>query len=573
MALLSMGLAGVGCAQAATLRSLLPAVAPDTHAPANAAPGGASRTRAAPPPVVLQPPSVLFGELYRQVELGHLFGDQKSFADAVPRQPPEQVMRAYASEAGKPGFDLRAFVALHFALPEQARIDFSPRPDQPIGEYIGRMWTVLQRQPDTVQSFSSLLPLRYPYVVPGGRFSEIYYWDSYFTMLGLEQDGRHDLATDMIRNMASLIDRYGHIPNGNRTYYLSRSEPPFFACMIDLMAARDGPQAYLTYLPELAAEYRYWMQGEDGLAPGGAHRHVVRLADGTVMNRYWDDRDVPRDESYAQDVATAATSGRPPAEIYRELRAGGETGWDFSSRWLADGHTLGTIRVTRMLPVDLNSLVAHMEQTLAYAYALKGATRQSEYFQKRAAARIVAIRRLMWDEADGVFTDYLWTTSQQTGTVTAVTAVPLFLGMATEAQAARVAGTIRSRLLRPGGMTTSLDANGQQWDGPNGWAPMQWMAVAGLRTYGENVLAADIASRWIERQVAAYSRSGVLLEKYNVRDNRTPADGGGGGGEYPLQVGFGWTNGVLSALMQLYPGMTRASLETNPALPDKPHPR
>ena len=539
--------------------------APVTDAPPSAAPGGASRTRAAPPPVVLQPPSLLFGELYRQVELQHVFADQKIFADAAPRQPPEQVMRDYAAEAGKPGLDLRSFVAAHFALAPQNHVDFKPQPDQPIADYIGRMWTVLQRRPDPTQSFSSLLPLRYPYVVPGGRFSEIYYWDSYFTMLGLERDGRHDLATDMIRNMASLIDRYGHIPNGNRTYYLSRSEPPFFACMIDLMAAHDGPQAYVTYLPDLAREYSYWMQGEAALAPGSAHRHVVRLADGTVMNRYWDDRDVPRDESYAEDVATAKASGRPLAEIYRELRAGGETGWDFSSRWLADGHTLGTIRVTQLLPVDLNSLLAHMEQTLAHAYALQGEDRRAEYFRTRAAARIAAIRRLMWDDADGMFTDYAWTSLRQTGTITAVTTVPLFFGLATEAEGARVAQTIRTRLLRPGGMTTSLDANGQQWDGPNGWAPMQWMAVVGLRAYGENVLAADIAGRWIEREIAAYSQSGVLLEKYNVRDSRTLPNGGGGGGEYPLQVGFGWTNGVLSSLMQLYPGMTRASLETNPA--------
>ncbi|WP_419728815.1 alpha,alpha-trehalase TreF [Lichenicola sp.] len=540
---------------------------PAAHAPASVAAGGASRTRAAPPPVVLQPPSVLFGDLYREVEMQHVFGDQKTFADAVPRKPPEQVMGDYAVASAKPDFDLRAFVAAHFTLSRLDRLDFTPRPDQPIADYIARMWTVLQRRPDATQSFSSLLPLRYPYVVPGGRFSEIYYWDSYFTMLGLEHDRRHDLATDMIRNMASLIDRYGHIPNGNRTYYLSRSEPPFFACMIDLMAAHDGPQAYLTYLPELAAEYRYWMQGEDDLAPGRAHRHVVRLADGIVMNRYWDDRDVPRDESYAEDVATAKTSGRPPAEIYRELRAGGETGWDFSSRWLADGRTLGTIRVTQLLPVDLNSLIAHMEQTLAHGYELRGEPRRADYFRQRAAMRIAAIRRLMWDQADGVFTDYLWTDRRQTGTITAATVVPLFLGLATPEEGARVADTVRTRLLRPGGMTTSLDADGQQWDGPNGWAPMQWMAVVGLRAYGKDVLAADIASRWIERQIAAYTRSGVLLEKYNVRDDRTSSDGGGGGGgEYPLQVGFGWTNGVLAVLMQLYPGTTRASLETNPAI-------
>lgn len=509
--------------------------------------------RPAPAPVVLQPPSVLFGELYRQVEMQGVFTDQKTFADAVPNEPPTTVMAQYDQQSGRPGFNLGSFVFAHFTLPVQKTIDFRPQPHQPVQAYISAMWNVLERKPDRSEPYSSLLPLPYSYIVPGGRFSEIYYWDSYFTMLGLEQDGRHDLAHDMMRNMASLVDRYGHIPNGNRTYYLSRSEPPFFACMIDLMARHDGDQAYLDYLPQLQREYDYWMEGEADLPRGEAHRHLVRLADGTLLNRYWDDRDVPRDESYRQDVETAQRSGRPAAEVYRDLRAGGETGWDFSSRWLEDGLTLSTVRTTQILPIDLNSLVAHMEQTLSHAYGLKGDAARARLYAARAQVRIKAIRSLMWDARDGVFTDYVWTGAGQTRAVTAATVVPLFFHLATPQQARQVAQTVRSRLLRPGGMTTSLQMNGQQWDGPNGWAPMQWMAVAGLRGYGEDVLAREIARRWIEREVAAYAQAGVLLEKYNVRMKQAPADGGGGGGEYPLQVGFGWTNGVLVSLMHLYP--------------------
>jgi alpha,alpha-trehalase len=176
----------------------------------------------------------------------------------------------------------------------------------------------------------------------------------------------------MLENFASLIRRYGHIPNGNRTYYLSRSQPPFFAPMVELIAAREGPRTYRAYLPELQGEYDYWMQGAGGLAPGAAHRHVVRVRDGTLLNRYWDDRAAPRDESFSQDVATARRAHRPAAQVYRDLRAGAETGWDFSSRWLADGSHLSTIRTTAIAPVDLNCLMLHLEQVLAKAYALKG---------------------------------------------------------------------------------------------------------------------------------------------------------------------------------------------------------
>ncbi len=174
------------------------------------------------------PPSITFGDLYRAVEMAGLFADQKTFADATPKEPPADIVADYEREKGLPGFDLRAFVDRHFAPPLRHLVADTPRPDQDVRAYIHEAWDTLQRGPDQAEPFSSLLPLPHPYVVPGGRFSEIYYWDSYFVMVGLEQDGRFDLARDMLDNIASLIARYGHSPNGNRSYYLSRSQPPFF---------------------------------------------------------------------------------------------------------------------------------------------------------------------------------------------------------------------------------------------------------------------------------------------------------------------------------------------------------
>ena len=150
--------------------------------------------------------------------------------------------------------------------------------------------------------YSSLLPLPQPYVVPGGRFREIYYWDSYFTMLGLEESGRRDLVVDMVHDFAYLIDTYGHVPNGTRTYYLSRSQPPFFFEMVGLLSSDDPARAFVRYLPELKREYAFWMEGAQSLRRGRAHRRVVALPDGSILNRYWDDRDTPRDESYREDT-------------------------------------------------------------------------------------------------------------------------------------------------------------------------------------------------------------------------------------------------------------------------------
>jgi alpha,alpha-trehalase len=410
---------------------------------------------------------------------------------------------------------------------------------------------VLARKPDRADPRSSLLPLPYPYVVPGGRFNEIYYWDSYFTMLGLEASGRHDMALNMVRNFVSLITRYGHIPNGNRTYYLSRSQPPFFAAMVELIAdqAREPGAIYAEFLSALSKEHAFWMDGVDSLAPGSAHRRVVRLKDGTILNRYWDDRDMPREESYREDVTTAKAADRPPRDVYRNLRAAAESGWDFSSRWLEDGRTLSTIRTTELVPVDLNSLMVQLETTLAKAYAAARKPEKAAEFNARAALRASAVRRYLWDAEVGVFTDYLWREEKPSGRVTAATLAPLFFGLATKAQAERVAEAVRARLLKPGGLATTTVSTGQQWDAPNAWAPLQWIAIEGLSDYGETALAETIAQRWMLKVITAYRATGKLMEKYNAEEPSLVT----GGGEYPTQDGFGWTNGVLRKLLVLYP--------------------
>ena len=238
--------------------------------------------------------------------------------------------------------------------------------------------------------------------------------------------------------------------------------------------------------------------------------------------------------------------------MFRDLRAGAESGWDYSSRWFGDGKTLITIDTTDILPVDLNSEMFHLESDLAYAYQLRGNTAEATLFAGRAATRAAAIRRLMWDPGAGDFTDYDWQMQKRTDIVSAATVVPLFFHVATPAEAQAVAGAVRAHLLAPGGIRTTTRHTGQQWDAPNGWAPLQWMAVSGFADYGNIALATTIATRWEARVDTAFAQDGVLVEKYNVE---SPPGGAatGHGGEYALQVGFGWTNGVQAALMAAYP--------------------
>jgi alpha,alpha-trehalase len=499
------------------------------------------------------PPSIEYGALYRNVELASIFPDSKTFPDLIPSQAPSDILSAYEVAKGSAGFDLTSFVNQYFSGPTPPGPTVNPaNSGQHLLDYIESLWPVLQQTTMTVPPYSTLLPLPYPYVVPGGRFREFYYWDSYFTMLGLEQDGQHALAVGMLKDFAFEIDQYQHIPNGNRSYYLSRSQPPFFSLMVELLARADGEQTYATYLPELQAEYNYWMQGEDEVLPGHATRNVVRLLDGTVLNRYWDERRAPRDESYLEDVQTASQTSRPHGEVWRDLRAAAESGWDFSSRWLADGKTLSTIRTQDLLPPDLNSLLVHLERTLSKAYQCNGDSAHAAEYAGRAEARLAAIQLVLWDTQEGVFTDYLWRQGQTTHAVTAATLYPLFLHVASPEQAQTVSGVVSAELLQPGGLATTLVNSGQQWDAPNGWAPLQWIGVIGLRNYGYGSLAEQIASRWVTSNIAVYQTQAQLVEKYDVQ---TTSGVPGGGGEYSTQIGFGWTNGVLLALGALYPDL------------------
>ncbi|MBY4672515.1 alpha,alpha-trehalase TreA [Burkholderia multivorans] len=517
------------------------------HAATHLAASPAATVPNATAATLLPPPSQLYGDLFVAVQTASVYPDQKTFVDATPDTDPATIMQLYQQQKAQPGFSLKAFVEQHFTPPAQGGV--TPPPNQTLREHIDWLWPQLTRTTTTAPPYSSLIPMPKPYVVPGGRFREGYYWDTYFTMLGLQVSGREDLVDDMLDNFAHLIDTVGHIPNGNRTYYASRSQPPFFAYMVTLAAQAEGDKVYQKYLPALRKEYAYWMQGESTTPRGQAARHVVAMPDGAVLNRYWDASDTPRDESYLEDVTTAkAASGRAANDVYRDLRAGAESGWDYSSRWLGDGKTLATIRTTSIVPVDLNSLMFHLERTI-----VKGCTVTHDVgcvidFSGRAARRALAINRWLWNRG-GYYGDYDWQLRKPRDGVTAAALYPLFAGVAWPERAKTTAREVRKTLLQPGGLATTTETTGQQWDAPNGWAPLQWIAIEGLRRYGEPALAKDIGTRFLADVKHVYATEGKLVEKYVVEG---AGQGGGGGGEYPLQDGFGWTNGVTLKLLELY---------------------
>jgi alpha,alpha-trehalase len=499
------------------------------------------------------PPQELLDGLFIAVQSAGIYTDGKLFADAVPKAAPGQILAQYREQHPDSAAALRAFVAAHFLLPGEAvtatatATETRAAPD--ITAHIDELWAQLTRTTVTAPRWSSLLPLPQPYVVPGGRFREIYYWDSYFTMLGLIESGREDLVRSMVEDFAFLIDRYGHVPNGTRTYYLSRSQPPFFFLMVGLLGGADPAAAYAHFLPQLRREYAFWMRGAGEVQRGATRARVVGMPDGSILNRYWDDRDTPRDESYREDIELARKSGRPARRLYRDIRAAAESGWDFSSRWLADSRTLATIDTTDIVPIDLNSLLFGLERAIQAGCERAHDDPCAGQFARRAAQRQAAIDRYLWDEGSGVYLDYQRRAGARVPHLSAAALYPLFLSAASARQAKSVATAVRSVLLKGGGIVTTPLDTGQQWDAPNGWAPLQWIAVSGFRRYGEMRLAESVACRWMLNVERVYRHSGKLVEKYDViATNRE-----GGGGEYPLQDGFGWTNGVMRKLMVLYP--------------------
>ena len=175
----------------------------------------------------------------------------------------------------------------------------------------------------------------------------------------------------MVDNRSLLTGTIGFIPNGKRTYFLSRSQPPLFSRMVRQLLEEKGEDILLKYLPRLEKEYAFWMKGSENLpSPAVSHR-AVKLPDGAILNRYYDNNPAPRQESYREDVELAKAAARPPEHLYRDLRAAWESGWDFSSRGRRDGTTLASIRTSQLLPVDLNALLYHLENRIARGDALK----------------------------------------------------------------------------------------------------------------------------------------------------------------------------------------------------------
>lgn len=490
-------------------------------------------------------PDKLFGQLFTDVQLSGIFPDSKTFADCIPKRDPKEIVADYMKVKNNPAisFSLQLFMEENFDMPAAPAVLNYVMQEKDLGNHVRNLWSVLEKPADTIARGSSLIVLPHAYVVSGGRFMEMNYRDAYFIMLGLKESGRADMMDSIVRNGAWLIKKYGYIPEGNRSYYLGRSQPPFFSFMVQLLAEVKGEQVLKTYLPALKKEYDFWMD------KSGVTKHRVTMPDGSVLNRYYDRFATTRAEAYSTDMAVTDKLGAAQLEtMNRNIRAAAEAGWSRSNRWMTDPADFNSLQTTSIVPIDLNCLLYELEMLIASVEKKNGSVAVSTRFSLQAAKRKKAIIKYCWNKQLGFFCDYNISKMKIQPNITAAGMFPLFTRICTQDQADTLAATAMAKLVKPGGLVNTEISGSMQSDAPNGWAYLQWITVIGARNYGLPELAVAVGKRWIELNEKWYESTGKLFERYNVVNiEKEPITG-----EYPAQEGFGPTNGVYLALKAMF---------------------
>ena len=555
-----------------------------------------------------------------------IWRDSKDFVDTRSRSPPAKVFEALAaSGAATCSVAAREFLNEHFESGPRERskmpelVDWRRDPAVARGTrcatskewatHVHELWRVLARldaddydededgkggagDAEAARTTSSRIRLPYPAVVPGERFRETYYWDTYWIVLGLLTSEMPATALGVTNNLLYMVTTYGFVPNGARVYYLNRSQPPLLSsCVSAVYEATRDAEWLRQALPLLVQEYAYLTRSERTITVRDTESGEVH-----ALSRYFANTTRPRPESYREDVEVARRATRRlddavakldvKRKIYRHLASAAESGFDFSSRWLADGKNLETIHTCDMIPADLNGFMLRVETDIArlarealvslpvsedeiYAervylnHLLEKFTRASEVRRRAIDAvlwdddtkrwRDVTFEPLVGEDARAVVRDVgELVFACETPYVSDFT--PLWCGAldAGSERAYEVVEALRtSKLVTAKGIATSLVESGQQWDWPNAWAPSTHMLVEAIQLYAprEEKYAKELAHSWLRTAYQAWKSTGFMHEKYDVCDD---ADSVGKGGEYVPQRGFGWTNGVTLRLLEQY---------------------
>uniref|UniRef100_A0A0R3RFU9 Trehalase n=1 Tax=Elaeophora elaphi TaxID=1147741 RepID=A0A0R3RFU9_9BILA len=527
-----------------------------------------------------------YGRLLAAVNIHNLFQDSKSFVDMPMKYDPEVVKAEFDERFGE--YDLYAinrsalqeFVDEYFEqsgneLEDCQLSDWKEHPERlmKIQDPILRDWALklhaiwkllcrkiydlfaasLQMKPSENPNRSSLIHVPEEFIVPGGRFREFYYWDAYWIVKGLAASGLYRTIKKMIINFVSVVERHGLIPNGGRIYYLGRSQPPLLIPMVYEYFELTRDVTFIKQiLPALIKEYEFWQ-----------NNRAINVTDdkGNVFSvfYYHSKCNVPRPESFRADIVHAS---RLPADkrpkFYVDIASAAESGWDFSSRWFKDAHSIETIETTDVIPIDLNAFICWNLDILQYLLMHSGNFLKSKMFRDKREILRQAMLQVFYNSTEGAWFDYNLRTQSHNVNFYPSIVVPLFgecyqpLNLAKPQQIVEYLEK-NGVFDYPGGVPSSLikDTN-QQWDFPNGWSPTNHMIIEGMRKSSNPVVqeqAFRLAKKWIVGNFKVFQETGHMWEKYDVNGS---APQPGSGGEYAVQDGFGWSNGVILDLLTTY---------------------
>ncbi|XP_067002746.2 trehalase [Anabrus simplex] len=537
------------------------------------------------------------GRLLHTVQLAEVFKDSKTFVDKKLKYSQNETLDRFEkfmeTHSDKPTYkQVEKFVKEHFENGNELEVtdpvDWSNSPlvlsrisDPELrrwAEELNGLWRnftrKISREVERNGEKYSLIYVPNRFVVPGGRFREFYYWDTYWIIRGLLVSGMKETVRGMLENFIHMVRTYGHVPNGGRIYYIRRSQPPLLIAMVDTYYQETADLEFVrTNIDVLENEFKFWME----------QRTVPVEKDGRyyTLARYYAVSKGPRPESYKEDYNKAHESfdnEERRQEFYVDIKSAAESGWDFSSRWYivnaTNNGSLNNIHTRDIIPVDLNSFLYMNAQTLSKLYGELGFVEKSDHYAKLAKEWKEAVTAVFWNEEEGSWFDYDTINHVQRKYFYPSNLAPLWTGCYDHHDAAVIAQRAVSYLLKHdvmsflGGIPTSEMYTSEQWDLPNAWPPLQVIIIQGLaRTHQPNAtnLAYDLAHRWVLSNYKGFQDTGEMFEKYNAQY----PGGSGFYGEYQPQSGFGWTNGIILELLSTYGGKLKAKIRTSREIPRK----
>ncbi|KAJ0171158.1 hypothetical protein K1T71_013357 [Dendrolimus kikuchii] len=520
------------------------------------------------------------GKLLDTVQMARLYKDSKTFVDMKIKLSPNITLDHFYEMMNRTNAlptkaDIQEFVNQNFdpegsEFEEWKPVDWKDNPSflQRIKDpflyqwasELNRLWLQLGRKmKDEVKDNQDLYSIIYvdnPVIVPGGRFREFYYWDSYWIIQGLLLSEMRSTARGMVSNFLQIVEKIGFIPNGGRIYYRMRSQPPLLIPMMQLiMEDSYEPEFLREHIHTLDREFDFWMTNHTVEIEHNRHKYN--------LVRYNDMSQGPRPESYREDIDIAKhfDTNEKKEELYAELKAAAESGWDFSSRWFIFNDTnkgnLTHLKTRSIIPVDLNAIICWNAKLMVDFHTKLGNIPKAQYYRNVHAEFMEAIEQVLWHEDVGAWLDYSLESNRKRDYFYPSNISPLWAGCYDKERRDYYVNRVINYLDKvkvdrfDGGIPTTFEHSGEQWDYPNAWPPLQYIVVMGLANTGHPEamrFAQEMATKWVRSNFEVWKQQTAMLEKYDA----TIFGGFGGGGEYVLQTGFGWTNGVVMALLNRY---------------------